>query len=333
MAQKILVTGGAGYIGSHACKLLAKAGYEPVVYDNFSTGHREFVKWGPVVLGDIRDKKILEQAFVQFTPSAVMHFAGSSYVGESVINPMKYYLNNVLGSITLFEVMQKYGVKKLIFSSSCATYGGCIKEGLINEKTAQMPINPYGQSKLMVEKILSDLSQRDMIDFVGLRYFNAAGADQDSEIGEWHFPETHLIPLAIESSYLGAILLKIYGTDFDTIDGTAVRDYVHVEDIAVGHLKALHHLEAGGNSDFINLGSGKGTSVYQIVDSLKKLGIDSRYEISEKRLGDPPFLVADIQKAKRVINWSPDYQDILMILRTAINWDQKLRLDHLNQAR
>ena len=319
--KKILITGGAGYIGSHACKLIAASGYEPICFDNLSTGHADFVKWGPLVIGDLLDIELLTKVLRLHQPSAVIHFAASAYVGESVLNPFKYYRNNVGGTLSLLESMRAADVKNIVFSSTCATYGVPNLES-IKEDCIQNPINPYGQSKLMIEKILSDLASKNQIAQVSLRYFNAAGADQEVQIGEKHFPETHLIPLAINSA-LGGEELNIFGADFKTPDGTAVRDYIHVEDLGRAHILALEHLLAGGNSECINLGTGLGSSVLQIVSALQNLGLKVNFRMAPRREGDPDFLVANASKAHTLLNWQPKYKKIDDILRTAIAWHTK----------
>lgn len=321
MAQRILVTGGAGYIGSHTSKRLAANGYEPICYDNLSTGHREFVKWGPFELGDLHDTKLLIDILEKYKPNAVIHFAASAYVGESVSDPFKYYRNNVGGTLSLLEAMQKTNTRAIVFSSTCATYG-MPNIDLIDEDCPQLPINPYGQSKLMIEKILIDLAKQNKISQVSLRYFNAAGADKNCEIGEWHEPETHLIPLAIDSALNGS-LLKVFGTDFPTPDGTAVRDYIHVEDLAEAHIKAVEIIQSGAESECINLGTGKGYSVKEIIDSINKLGLKINLENISKREGDPAFLVADPTKANNILNWKPKNSGIKNILESAINWHKK----------
>ena len=316
--KAILVTGGAGYIGSHACKLLSAFGYVPVTYDNLSTGHNDFVQWGPLEVGDLQDTYKLSKIMKYYQPSAVIHFAASAYVGESVGNPFKYYLNNVGGTISLLEAMRSQDISKIVFSSSCATYGMPDLK-VIGEACPQRPINPYGQSKFMVEKILNDLADLDQIKQVSLRYFNAAGADSDGLIGERHNPETHLIPLAICSG-LGGPKLQVFGTDFDTPDGTAVRDYVHVEDLARAHILAVEYLLSGGRSTCINLGAGRGHSVREVIDSLKILGQKVVSVDAPRRTGDPAYLVSDVSKASAVLMWQPQYTDISDILLSAIKW-------------
>jgi UDP-arabinose 4-epimerase len=319
MKRNVLVTGGAGYIGSHTCKLLASAGYEPICFDNLSTGHKEFVKWGPLEEGDILDTPLLLKVLKKYQPVAVIHFAASAYVGESVTNPFKYYINNIKGTLSVLEAMKIAKIHKFVFSSTCATYGTPAVK-LIDESCPQSPINPYGQSKLFIEKILYDLSNSNQISFVALRYFNAAGADKNGEIGEKHDPETHLIPLAINSSIPNGDSLQLFGTEFDTPDGSAVRDYIHVEDLASGHLLALEYLISAGESQYINLGTGNGTSVLQVLGSLNDLGIKVKYKASPKREGDPAYLVADATKAKIILGWEPKYKNIRDILITAVDW-------------
>jgi UDP-arabinose 4-epimerase len=319
--KNVLVTGGAGYIGSHTCKLLFESGFNPVTYDNLSTGHRDFVKWGPLVYGDIRDKLNVQETLNSYQPISVIHFAANALVEESHQDPLKYYLNNVAGTLSLIDAMDRTGIKNLVFSSSCATYGPSQSKN-IAESTKMFPINPYGESKAMVEKILSDLSDREKIRFVSLRYFNAAGADPDQIIGENHIPETHLIPLAIFSG-MGGKKLRLFGNNFETYDGSAVRDYVHVVDLAYGHLAALKYLIEGGKSDFINLGTGKGTSVFTIISELKNLHVNVSFELSKRRTGDPAYLVANIDKAKNILRWSPQFENISEILKTAVNWHKK----------
>ncbi len=318
MTKKILVTGGAGYIGSHTSKLLYQSGYDPICLDNLSTGHKEFVKWGPLEVGEIQNTKFVIKVLKKYKPIAVIHFAGSAYVGESVKDPIKYYNNNVGGTLSLLNAMQITNIRNIVFSSTCATYG-IPNANVIDENHPQIPINPYGESKLIVEKILSDLGKQKKISQISLRYFNAAGADKDGEIGEWHNPETHLIPLAILSALPGNIL-KVFGKDFPTPDGTPVRDYIHVEDLASAHIKALELIIGNQISDFINLGTGKGYSVKEIILELKELGLSVNFEFASRRDGDPPFLIANPLKAKSILNWEASYQNISDILKTAISW-------------
>jgi UDP-arabinose 4-epimerase len=319
--KKVLVTGGAGYIGAHTSKLLAASGYEPVCYDNLSTGHADFVKWGPLEIGDLHDLEKLTRVISSYQPIAVIHFAASAYVGESIVKPLKYYRNNVGGTLSLLEAMRLSGLENIVFSSTCATYGTPTAK-LLSESCPQIPINPYGHSKLLIEQIIRDLSARVGLNHISLRYFNAAGADKDGEIGEKHDPEPHLIPLAIRSA-IGGPALKIFGTDFPTPDGTAVRDYIHVEDLGRAHILALEYLLAGGTSDFVNLGTGTGNSVREIETCLQRLGVPVNSTDGPRRAGDPAFLVADATKAKQILEWQANYTEIEEILRTAINWHKK----------
>jgi UDP-glucose-4-epimerase GalE len=337
MVKAILVTGGAGYIGSHTCKLLDAAGYVPITFDNLTAGHADAVRWGPLIVGDLHDTELLIQVLDEYKPLAVVHFAGSAYVGESVLQPLKYYRNNVGATLSLLEAMQIAGVKNFVFSSTCATYG-IPDQNFIGEDCLQDPINPYGKSKLMIERILEDLASQGVVNQISLRYFNAAGDDRDGEIGERHNPETHLIPLAIDSA-LGGKKLKIFGTDFPTPDGTAVRDFIHVEDLGRAHILAVDHLLSGdtetnvgststssqGVSYFINLGTGIGCSVKEIIYSLRDLGIDVQAIDAPKRIGDPPFLVANANRAKEILGWMPEYADIKSILQTAVKWHLRHR--------
>jgi UDP-arabinose 4-epimerase len=320
MNKTILVTGGAGYIGSHACKALSQAGYTPVVYDNLAYGHEWAVKWGPLERGDVTDKQRLDEVFRRYRPEAVMHFAAYAYVGESVENPGKYYRNNVVGSLTLLEAMRDHGVDKIVFSSTCATYG--MPEVIpIPENHQQKPINPYGASKLMVERMLQDFNLAYGIRSISLRYFNAAGADPDCEIGEDHDPETHLIPLAIHAALGLSDQIKIYGADYPTKDGTCIRDYIHVCDLADAHIKALEYLISSNKSDSFNLGNGNGYSVREIIDKVKKISRkDFKVVETERREGDPPTLISSYGKAEEKLNWNQEYKDIDTIIETAWQW-------------
>lgn len=319
--ENILITGGAGYIGSHTCKLIASHGYNPICLDNLSTGYKEFVKWGPLIESDIRDTDHLVNIIKINKPIAVIHFAACAYISESVLKPLKYYDNNISGTISLLNAMKTTNLKKIVFSSSCATYG-IPKTNPIKEDCPQLPINPYGETKLVTEKILDTLAKHKQISHVSLRYFNAAGADKDGEIGEKHVPETHLIPLAIESSRGGKVL-EIYGTDYKTKDGTAIRDYIHVEDLAEAHYLSLKHLLNNKRSEFINLGSGNGYSVKEIITELNKLNINVKFKVEKQRVGDPSILIADCSKAKKILKWEPGYKKLNEILSTAINWHLK----------
>lgn len=321
---KILVTGGAGYIGSHVCKRLASQGFEPIVFDSLENGHESFVKWGPLVQGDIRRKDDVEQAFATHRPEAVMHLAAYAYVGESSEQPEKYYENNVEGTLNVLASVLEHNIKAFVFSSSCAVYG--IPETLpITEETEKNPINPYGSTKLAVENVLEDYAETHDLRYVSLRYFNAAGADQDEEIGEWHDPETHLIPLTLDVALGRRDSLEIYGDDYPTEDGTCVRDYLHVEDISEAHVAALKHLLAGKPSDVFNLGVGQGYSVLEIIKMAQEVtGQEIPYQIKDRRPGDPPILVADASKAARQLSWSPQHSNLEQILRDAYAWQKKL---------
>jgi len=320
----ILVVGGAGYIGAHINKKLSINGYETVVLDNLSYGHEDFVKWGTFERTDLSNVQDLRRIFDKYPITAVMHFAAFTYVGESVEDPQKYYRNNVCNTLNLLQVMVEYNVKRLVFSSTCATYGEPV-EIPITENHPQHPINPYGRGKLMVETMLSDYSKAYGLEYVSLRYFNAAGADPDSEIGELHNPETHLIPLVLDAAAGRRENIKIFGTDYPTVDGTCIRDYVHVTDLASAHLKALQYLENGGKSDFFNLGNGNGFSVREVIDIAQKVtGRDIVVVEDDRRAGDPPVLVGSSDKIREILHWKPVYDDLSMIIETAWQWYQRV---------
>jgi len=323
MKKNILVTGGAGYIGSHACKALAQAGYTPIAYDNLVYGHEKSVKWGPFEKGDIADTARLSEIFAKYSPQAVMHFAAFAYVGESVENPAKYYQNNVAGSISLLKAMGENRVQRIVFSSSCAVYG--IPESIpITEKSRRDPINPYGRSKMIVEDVLRDLSMAYGLKYVSLRYFNASGADPDGEIGEDHDPETHIIPLVLQSIIGKIQQFEIYGDDYETPDGTCIRDYIHVTDLANAHVLALKRLEKQGTNLVCNLGNGNGLSVKQIVENAEKVtGKKVPRKISARREGDPAVLVADASLAKKALGWQPAYPDVAQHIEHAWKWMNK----------
>ena len=326
--KKIIVTGGAGYIGSHTCKALSIVGYEPICFDNLITGHKEFAKWGPFEYIDIRDTGKLKELIKFYNPIAVMHFAGSAYVEESVISPLSYYQNNVSGSLSLFSAMNEFGVDKLVFSSSCSTYG--VPMSLpITEDLPQSPINPYGRSKLIIERVLVDMQKSLAIKYVGLRYFNAAGEDQDGDLWEWHIPETHLIPLAIKSALMKKTF-KIFGRDYSTKDGTAVRDFVHVSDIAQAHVLALEYLIEGGGSTFINLGTNFGHSVLEIIDAVRSMGLNLDTIDCPKRPGDPPILIASYEKASQILGWRPTILDLNKILLPVLHSQRAMLRDNLS---
>ena len=319
----ILVCGGAGYIGSHINKQLNKEGYETIVFDNLIYGHKEAVKWGKLVVGDLKNMDEIEAVFKNNQIDAVFHFAAYAYVGESVDHPEKYYYNNVANTLNLLHVMMKYGCNKIIFSSTCATYGEPEKVP-ITEDMPQNPINPYGATKLMVERIFQDYHKAYELQYVVLRYFNAAGADPDGEIGENHNPETHIIPLVLDAASGKRPDIKVFGTDYDTPDGSCIRDYIHVYDLATAHLLALHHLEAGKESQFFNLGNEKGTSVLEVVDSVKRVTRRNlKVTLTDRRPGDPAKLVGSSQKAQEVLGWKPIYGDIDVIVEHAWKWHEK----------
>lgn len=321
--MNILVTGGAGFIGSHACKALARAGYTPITYDNLVYGHKWAVKWGPLEIGDINDRKRLEAVIKQYQPIAVMHFAAFAYVGESVLDPGKYYRNNVAGTLTLLEAMCNQGIDKLIFSSTCATYGTPEKLP-ITEDHPQQPINPYGTSKLMVEKVLRDFDFAHGMRSISLRYFNAAGADPEGEIGESHEPETHLIPLVLDAALGKRPSITIFGTDYETPDGTCIRDYIHVSDLAHAHVLALQALEKGAQTTAYNLGSTSGFSVREVVELARKITVlPIPLEYSERRSGDPAKLVGDATLISSVLGWKPQFTELEDILKSAWNWHCK----------
>jgi len=317
--MRVLVTGGAGYIGSHAAKALARAGHEPVVFDNLSTGHQWAVKWGPLIEADLADGEAIRKALTQYAIDAVIHFAACAYVGESMQDPGKYFQNNVANSLNLLQAMNEAGVKKIVFSSSCATYG--MPESLpINETHPLNPVNPYGESKRMVESMLHWYGEIHGFKWISLRYFNAAGADPEGELGEVHNPETHLIPLAIEAALDESRKLSVFGMDYPTPDGTAIRDYIHVTDLAGAHLLALESMDRVHNQIF-NLGTGNGVSVQEIVNLVSSLTSRRIARVYEpRRPGDPPVLVADASKVRRHLGWEPVYSDLTNCLRTAIDW-------------
>lgn len=323
MQRTVLVTGGAGYIGSHTCKALSRAGFLPVSLDSLSRGRRHAVKWGPLVVGDIRDDVLLDRTMGQYRPCAVLHFAAFAYVGESVADPQSYYDNNVAGTLSLLRAMRRHGCTRMVFSSSCAVYG-CPSDIPIAEDAPQHPVNPYGWSKLMAEQILRDFDAAYGIAYVVLRYFNAAGADREGELGEEHDPETHLIPLAIMTALGQRTHLEVYGTDHPTHDGSAIRDYIHVEDLADAHVAALQYLLRGGGSAAVNLGTGRGYSVWEVVRTVEKVSgrrLDARP--APRRAGDPPVLVADSGRACSLLGWRPRYGTLESIVRSAWDWHSR----------
>ncbi|ANK75732.1 UDP-glucose 4-epimerase GalE (plasmid) [Ensifer adhaerens] len=321
-SNKVLVVGGAGYIGSHTCLELANKGFEPVVYDNLSNGHEEFVKWGVLEKGDIRDRKRLDEVLGRHKPRAILHFAAMIEVGESVKDPVSFYDNNVIGTLTLLSAALAAGVEAFVFSSTCATYG--LPESVpIDEQHRQAPINPYGRTKWVCEQALKDYGQYKGLRSVILRYFNAAGADPEGRIGEWHEPETHAIPLAIDAALGRRQSFKIFGTDYDTRDGTCVRDYIHVLDLADAHVRAVEYLLSGGDSVELNLGTGTGTTVKELLTAISEVsGREFQVDLVDRREGDSTTLVANNDKARDILGWVPKY-GLTDITRTAWNWHSR----------
>lgn len=317
----ILVVGGAGYIGSHVVKDLVANGYECIVADNLSYGHLEALKQDiSFIQADLLDKASLRKVFQSYNIDAVMHFAAFAYVGESVENPLKYYQNNVAGTLNLLDVMLEHDVNKIVFSSTCATYGNP-EYTPIDEAHPQNPINPYGRSKLMMEQILEDFHKAYGFKYIALRYFNAAGGSPDGDIGESHNPETHLIPIVLEVLRGVRQQMKIFGTDYETKDGTCIRDYIHVDDLASAHRLALEKLDE--YCGYLNLGTGIETSVKDIIAAAEKVaGQKCNVEYGPRRPGDPAVLYADNKKAKQILNWQPQYLQIEDIIATAWNWTQ-----------
>ena len=320
--ETVLVVGGAGYIGSHTCLDLANKGYKPVVFDNFSNGHREFVKWGPAEEGDIRDRARLDEVLAKHKPSAILHFAALIEVGESVKDPISFYENNVIGTLTLLSAAQAAGINAFVFSSTCATYG--LPQSVpLDETHRQVPINPYGRTKYIVEQALADYDQYKSLRSVVLRYFNAAGADFEGRIGEWHQPETHAIPLAIDAALGRRQGFKVFGSDYETRDGTCVRDYIHVLDLADAHVRAVEYLLKGGDSVALNLGTGTGTTVRELLGAIEE--VSNRpfpVDYIGRREGDSHTLVANNDKARDVLGWVPQY-DLSEIISSAWNWHAK----------
>lgn len=321
---RVLVTGGAGYVGSHICKTLNDRGFEPVILDNLSTGHKWAARWGEFVEGDIRDEATVTEVLVRFDIQAVVHCAAVTSVGESIVSPGKYFDNNVRGSMVLLESMRRAGITKIVFSSSAAVYG-IPREIPIKEASREEPISPYGESKLHVERMLWWYEVSHGFRYVSFRYFNAAGADPAADIGECHDPETHLIPLAIEAARGNGQVLHVYGSDYGTPDGTAIRDFVHVIDLARAHASAVSYLLEGGPSVICNLGSGCGWSVLEVIQTIEKVtGHPVPYRLANRRRGDPPVLVAAIDRARKVFGWCPQH-DLVDIIRSAWVW-------HCNRA-
>ena len=318
--MKILVTGGAGYIGSHTCKRLAAGGHEPIVFDNLSTGHRDFVRYGPLVEGDLADPAALDRAFAEHAPAAIIHFAASAYVGESMTDPLKYYHNNVGGTANLLSAAVAHGVRDVIFSSSCATYG-TPERVPIDEDMPQHPINPYGDTKLFCETMLRGVSAAHGLRCIALRYFNAAGADGDGDLGESHAPETHAIPLILEAARGGIEAFSVFGTDYDTPDGSCVRDFLHVTDLAEAHYLAVEAIADRTGFTAINLGTGTGNSVLELVAAAERAtGREIPVRHAPRRDGDPAALVANPARAATLLGWTAQHSAIDSIMDTAWAW-------------
>ncbi len=323
MSKTILVVGGAGYIGSHMIKALFRSGYDVIILDNFSTGHRHLVKEGTLIEGDLGDAELVDQVLKSHPIDAVMHFAAFSLVGESVEFPLKYYRNNVAKTITLLESMKRHNVKSFIFSSTAAVYGEP-ESSTITESHPRRPTNPYGNSKLAVERMLKDCDGAFGLKYVSLRYFNAAGADKSGTIGECHDPESHLIPLILKTAAGLRDHVSIFGTDYPTPDGTCLRDYVHVSDLAQAHILALEAILSGEKSAVYNLGNSKGYSVRQVIETAEKVsGCAIPVVESERRAGDPAVLVAASDFIRKELGWKPIYEDLESIIETAWNWHKK----------
>jgi UDP-glucose 4-epimerase len=323
--MKLLVTGGAGYIGSHVVKLLNRAGYDTVVVDDLSSGNRDAVLSGDFVQGNMGDKILMQKVLDDYKPEAVLHFAAFIQVGESVLRPLKYYKNNTSNTLNLLDVLTENNINKFIFSSTASVYG--IPEIVpIPEDLELSPINPYGNSKRFVEQILKDLSVSGAMKYVSLRYFNVAGADPDGELGQNYEEASHLITRALKTAKGEFEKLQIYGTDFPTPDGTGIRDYIYINDLAAAHIKALEYLLHDGESDVFNLGYGSGFSVKEIIDVTKKVtGVDFKVEEVGRREGDPARLIADPSKIMEKLKWTPEYNDIEFIIKTAWNWEKNIK--------
>ena len=322
MTMKVLVTGGAGYIGSHVVRQLGEAGYEVVVFDNLSTGHRWAVTHGELVEGDLADEPAIEALFSAHRFDAVLHFAAHIVVPESVANPLKYYRNNTRNTLNLLAAVQRHGVEMMVFSSTAAVYG-MPDETMLTERMPLAPINPYGASKMMSERMIMDLAAASSLRYVVLRYFNVAGADPQTRLGQATPEATHLIKVACECATGAREGMQIFGTDYGTRDGTCVRDYIHVEDLASAHIRALEYMAAGGESQVLNCGYGRGFTVREVIDHVKRLsGVDFPVTETARRAGDPEALMADNTEIRRHLNWTPRYDDLETIVRTALDWER-----------
>lgn len=321
--KKILVTGGAGYIGSQTCKELSLQGYMPIVYDNLITGHREFVKWGELVYGDILDTQNLRKCIKKYKPEGIIHFAAFAYVGESVLDPGKYFRNNISGTLSILDAMRDEGLSNIVVSSTCAVYGQPA-EMPISETCPPAPINPYGASKLFMERMLADYHTAHGINWAALRYFNAAGCDPDGEIGEWHEPETHIIPRILGTALGRYPQLDVFGNDYPTPDGTCIRDYIHVKDLATAHILALQACMDDKANQAFNLGTGKGHSILDLIRTTEKIsGKKVSFNFQARRAGDPAELVAEARLSNQYLRWTPQYSDMDTIIRTALAWERQ----------
>ncbi len=330
MSKKILVTGGAGYIGSHTVRQLGEAGYEVIVYDNLSTGSAKALLNGSLIVGDLADELSLSLAFAQHNFDAVLNFAASISVPESVANPLDYYANNTRNTLNLLRCCQKFGVNKFVFSSTAAVYGEP-QENPVSESCATNPINPYGCSKLMSERMIRDYGFSSDFKYVILRYFNVAGADLAGRIGQSSQKASHLMKVACDAALGNRPAVGMFGTDFDTPDGTGIRDYIHVEDLAAAHIDALRYLEAGGESEILNCGYGQGYSVRQVLDRLKEIsGVDFPVIELPRRAGDPACVIACGDRIRQVLGWQPQYNDLETILSTTLAWERKKQLITVN---
>jgi UDP-glucose 4-epimerase len=321
--ERVLITGGAGYVGAHVNKCLSERGYRTVVLDNLQRGHRDLVRWGEFIEGRVGDKGLLKKIFQRYSITSVIHLAAFAYVGESVEKPGKYWKNNFSESLSLLDQCVMFGVKRLILSSTCSIYGQPAT-ALIDEDHRQAPINPYGRTKLALEWAIEDITSASDLTYCSLRYFNAAGADPNGEIGERHSPETHLIPLALRAAFNNGGEIEVYGGDYDTPDGTCIRDYVHVCDLADAHARALKYLEDSGQNEKWNLGLGSGFSVNDVLESVERVsGQSIKRIVKPRRAGDPPLLVSDPSRARQMLGWNPKFLDLDSIIDTAWSWHQK----------
>ena len=331
MTMKVLVTGGAGYIGSHVVRQLGEAGYDVVVFDNLSTGHRWAVTHGELVEGDLADEQAIEALFSAHRFDAVLHFAAHIVVPESVANPLKYYRNNTRNTLNLLAAVERHGVEKMVFSSTAAVYG-MPDETMLVEQLPLAPINPYGASKMMSERMIMDLAAASSLRYVVLRYFNVAGADPQTRLGQATPEATHLIKVACECATGARDGMQIFGTDYSTRDGTCVRDYIHVEDLASAHIRALEYMTAGGESQVLNCGYGRGFTVREVIDEVKRLsGVDFPVTETGRRAGDPEALMADNTEIRRNLNWTPRYDDLETIVRTALDWERHWQAQQSDQ--